>query len=159
MKIGLVAHDKRKHALMQWVEFNAETLFQHDLVCTGTTGYLITELFVKLKMEEGMSCMDAYDLAHSKITRLNSGPLGGDQQMGALIATNQLDALIFLVDCLSMQAHDSDIHALSRLAQLNNIAFACNRTSADMIISSPLFGNPEYQRIKPNFDEYLNRRI
>lgn len=153
MNIALVAHDARKHALIEWVEFNAKILAKHDLICTGTTGRLVEQALNKSfskKVQETFYLKNVYCL--------KSGPLGGDQQMGAMISEGRIDLLIFLVDNLSMQAHDSDIKALSRLAQLYNIPFACNRATADYLISSPLF-NSDYQPIKPDFSTYLNRNI
>lgn len=147
MNITLVAHDNTKPELLEWVEFNSDALKEHTLICTGTTGRLVKELFQKMHPNEKV-----------KIIRLHSGPLGGDQELGAAIAKGDIDIVIFFADNLSVQAHDSDIKALSRLAGLYNIPMACNRSTADFIISSPLFSN-NYQRKHPDFTEYLNRKL
>ncbi len=144
--IALIAHDARKSDLIDWVGRNIDKLCQHKLICTGTTGRLVKELFE----QQG---------AITEIICLKSGPLGGDQQIGALIAEDKIDLLLFLADNLSMQPHDTDIKALSRLAQLYNIPMACNRSTADFIISSPLFTEGNYERKKPDFSEYVNRSI
>ena len=121
MKIGLVAHDECKGGLLQWCAFNRGTLAAHSLVATGTTGPLI-------EMDLGLS-----------VRRLLSGPKGGDQQIGALIATGELDALIFFWDPETPAPHDPDVKALLRLSTLWNVPTACNVATADMLISSPLF--------------------
>lgn len=151
MNIALVAHDGRKKELLEWVKYNAEKLFNHRLFATGTTGKLIQDMF---KEEDGT--FDDED----KITRLLSGPLGGDQQIGAMIAEGKIDVLIFFCDNLITQGHQQDVGALSRLASLYNIPFATNRTTADMILTSSLFDNPEYQRIIPkSIENYAKRDI
>ena len=119
-KIALVAHDHCKMALLEWARFNQGTLSRHDLFATGTTGGMIAE-------ELGL-----------EVKRLLSGPLGGDQQIGALIASGDLDMLVFFWDPMSPQPHDSDVKALVRIAVVWNIPIACNRTSADYLITSPL---------------------
>lgn len=132
MKIGLVAHDGRKGQLLEWCAFNRGTLSAHELIATGTTGTLI-------EMELGLD-----------VTLLLSGPKGGDQQIGALIATNNLDALIFFWDPETPAPHDPDVKALLRLSTLWNVPTACNVSTADMLISSPLFHN-EYTSVRPDF--------
>lgn len=134
MKIGLVAHDGRKGALLEWCAWNLGKLQNHELFATGTTGTLIEH-------ETGM-----------KVTKLLSGPKGGDQQIGAMIAMGQLDALFFFWDPETPQPHDPDVKALLRLATLWNIPHACNTATADMIISSALFGNPDYEPLQPIFE-------
>ncbi len=120
-RIGLVAHDERKKDLLDWVRFNRETLSRHALWATGTTGRILTE---------------ACDL---EIRLLKSGPLGGDQQLGAMIAGGELDILIFFWDPMTAHPHDVDVKALLRMAVLYNVAIACNRATADYLISSDLF--------------------
>ncbi len=137
-KIALIAHDNKKADLLEWVKFNRGTLLKHELYATGTTGKIVEK-------ELG-----------SKITILQSGPLGGDQQIGARIAEGTIDFLIFFWDPLEPLPHDPDIRALLRLAVVWNIPVACNRTSADFLISSPLMGE-EYQRILPDYDSYRQR--
>jgi methylglyoxal synthase len=120
-KIALVAHDERKEDMLEWVKFNARKLSGHELFATGTTGKILAEL------------------CSLKMTRLKSGPLGGDQQIGAMIANGGLDILIFFWDPLTSHPHDVDVKALLRMAVLYNVAVACNRSTADYLISSPLF--------------------
>jgi methylglyoxal synthase len=123
-RIALVAHDDRKGDLLEWAKYNRDLLADHVLCATGTTGRLLSE---------------ALDLP---VTCFQSGPLGGDQQIGALIASGRLDMLIFFWDPMSPQPHDSDVKALVRIAVVWNIPIACNRTSADYLITSPLLGLP-----------------
>ena len=152
MNIALVAHDGRKKELLELVKYNSEKLFNHMLFATGTTGKLIQELFKDEK--------EKTQYYQHKITRLLSGPLGGDQQIGAMIAEGKIDVLIFFCDNLITQGHQQDVGALSRLASLYNIPFATNRTTADMILTSSLFDNPEYQRIIPkSIENYAKRDI
>mgnify|MGYP002682519093 FL=1 len=136
--LALVAHDHKKKDLLEWVKFNEGTLKQHKLYATGTTGKLLEkELNVK-------------------IHKLQSGPLGGDLELGAAIAQRKIDVLIFFWDPLEAQPHDPDIKALLRISVVWNIPVACNRATADYIISSPLM-NSVYQPTLPNYSEYLNR--
>jgi len=137
-KIALVAHDNQKADLMEWVRFNKNLLSQHDLFATGTTGSFLKE---------------ALDL---EIEVLESGPLGGDQQVGALIAEGKIDFLIFFWDPLEPLPHDPDVKALLRLAAVWNIPVACNRATADFLISSPLM-NEEYCRLVPDYKYYRER--
>lgn len=137
-RIALVAHDNRKHDLLEWARFNRGTLSQHDLYATGTTGKMVAS---KLDLE---------------VTCLRSGPLGGDQQVGAMIADGGLDFLIFFWDPLKPQPHDPDVKALLRIAVLYNIPTACNRSTADFLISSPLMSQ-EYERIQIDYSVRLRR--
>ena len=136
--IGLVAHDNKKPDLIEWCRYNRQMLVRHDLVATGTTGTLLED-------ELGVG-----------IVKLNSGPLGGDQQLGALIAQGEVDFLVFFWDPLEAQPHDPDVKALIRLAVVWNIPVACNRATADFLISSPLMTGT-YVRAAPDFGAYLNR--
>ena len=149
--IALVAHDGRKSDLIEWVKFNAAKLSLHNLICTGTTGKLVVNVFKEYEEKEEKS-------TNTAITCLKSGPLGGDQQLGAMIANGDIDFLFFLADNLSTQPHDVDVKALSRLAQLYNIPMACNRSTADFIISSPLF-NEDYIKKEVDFSSYINRKL
>jgi methylglyoxal synthase len=163
MNIALVAHDGRKKELIEWVKYNINELKNHNLFATGTTGKLIKEInipSVPLDREQwGYATQYSYPLA-DKVTCLLSGPLGGDQQIGAMIAEGKIDALIFFCDNLIMQGHQNDVSALTRLASLYNIAFATNRTTADMILTSPLFKDENYKRILPAaIDNYKNRKV
>ena len=167
MNIGLIAHDSRKKELMEWVKYNWETLsdMNNKLYATGTTGKLIIETLVSAHLNAIGDYPEFYpgNLAatyNGRVTCLLSGPLGGDQQMGAMIAEGKIDVLIFFCDNLITQGHQQDVSALSRLASLYNIAFATNRTTADMILTSPLLKDPGYQRILPGaIERYRNRKL
>lgn len=137
--IGLVAHDNRKHDLVAWARYNVETLAQHRLLATGTTGLL-------LERELGLD-----------VRRLKSGPLGGDQQLGALIAEGDIDLLVFFWDPLAPLPHDPDVRALLRISVVWNLPVACNRATADYLISSPLLAAP-YQREIPDYSDYQERQ-
>ena len=139
-RIALVAHDNKKQALVEWAKFNRDLLAHHMVFATGTTGEV-------LEGELGF-----------KITKLQSGPLGGDQQIGAKIADGEIDFLIFFWDPLESQPHDPDVKALLRMAVVWNIPIACNRSTADFMISSPLM-DEEYDRLVPDYDSYRARRI
>lgn len=153
LQIALVAHDGRKDELLTWVKFNAGLLSRHHLYATGTTGRLIEEITVT---EDGNTAMPF----KGKITRLLSGPLGGDQQIGAMIAEGKVDMLIFFCDNLIVQGHQNDVSALSRLASLYNIAFATNRTTADMLLTSALLNDPTYEiHIPECIANYANRTL
>lgn len=145
--ILLIAHDSRKQELLDWVKFNISILKKHSIYATGTTGRLVTEIFNKKLSEPPV------------INLLLSGPCGGDAQAASLIAEGKADILIFFCDNLSIQPHNADIQGLTRLASLYNIAFATNRTTADMILTSSLFGNEDYVPIKQDFSSYLNRKL
>ena len=136
--IALVAHDNKKKDLIEWVRFHRNYLEVHDLYATGTTGTLLEET-----------------LALS-VTKLQSGPLGGDQQIGAKIAEGEIDFIIFFWDPLEPQPHDPDVKALLRIAVLWNIPVACNLATADYLISSPLMSS-EYERSIPDFEAYRER--
>jgi methylglyoxal synthase len=140
MRIGLVAHDNKKRDLIEWAKFNRHILVKHDLVATGTTGTLLEE-------ELGVG-----------IHKLQSGPLGGDQQLGALIAEGSIDFLVFFWDPLEQQPHDPDVKALLRIAVVWNIPVACNRASADLMVSSPLMTSG-YERQLPDYEAYINRYL
>jgi len=137
-KIGLVAHDNKKADLIEWAKFNKTLLAHHKIYATGTTGTL-------LEKELGL-----------KIKKLQSGPLGGDQQIGAKIVDNEIDFLIFFWDPLEPQPHDPDVKALLRMAIVWNIPIACNRSSADFMISSSLMDS-DYDRLVPDYDSYHKR--
>jgi len=139
-KIALVAHDNRKRALAEWARFNRDLLAHHDLYATGTTGEM-------LERELGLC-----------ITKLQSGPLGGDQQVGAMIVDGRIDFLIFFWDPLEAQPHDPDVKALLRMAVVWNIPIACNRASADFMISSPLMDD-RYDRLVPDYEGYRHRPV
>ena len=150
--IALVAHDNRKKDLTEWVEWNYQLLLKHKLVCTGTTGKMVEETINARLKEEGDS------IGQCQIMKLNSGPLGGDQQLGAMISEGGIDLVIFLWDPLLPQAHDVDVKALLRIAAVYNIPIACNRATADFIISSPLM-TQAYQRALTDYSRWLDREI
>ena len=139
-RIGLVAHDNKKRDLIEWSRYNRVLLERHDLVATGTTGTLLE------------------DSLGVGIEKLQSGPLGGDQQLGALIAEGDVDLLVFFWDPLEPQPHDPDVKALLRIAVVWNIPIACNRASADFMISSPLMTS-DYMREVPDYGPYVNRLV
>jgi methylglyoxal synthase len=137
-KIALVAHDNKKTDLLEWAKFNQDLLAQHELYATGTTGSLLEQ---ELAVE---------------VHKLQSGPLGGDQQIGAKIAEGEIDFIIFFWDPLEPHPHDPDVKALLRIAMVWNIPVACNRASADFMISSPLMTG-EYERFVPDYRDYRGR--
>lgn len=138
-RIALVAHDNKKKELVNWVSRHQVRLAQSSLVATGTTGRLINEA------------------TGIVVERLRSGPLGGDQQIGARIADGNIDMLVFFWDPLEAMSHDPDIKALLRLATLWNIPVACNSSTADFLLHSPLMGG--YMRESPNFEHYVHRKL
>jgi methylglyoxal synthase len=139
-RIALVAHDNKKKDIIEWAIYNKHALTRHELIATGTTGSLLE---------------DALD---RPLKKLLSGPLGGDQQLGALIAEGHIDVLIFFWDPMEAQPHDPDIKALLRVAVTYNIPFACDRSTADFIMTSPLMSE-EYNCVIPDYSIYLKRKI
>lgn len=149
--IALVAHDNRKKDLIEWVEWNVDILLKHKLTCTGTTGTLV-EKAIRRKLAKKNVPPDF------TIQKLRSGPLGGDQQLGALITEGEIDFVIFFWDPMEPHPHDVDVKALLRIAVLYNIPMACNRSTADFMISSPLL-EQEYNPIVKDYSEYLQRDL
>lgn len=139
-RIAMVAHDNKKKDLIEWAEFNKVVLARHELIATGTTGKLLEQ-----KLDR-------------PVKSLLSGPLGGDQQIGALIAGGDIDLLIFFFDPMEAQPHDSDVKALLRVAVAWNCIVALDRATADFILTSPLMMD-EYVASIPDYTTYLNRRI
>jgi methylglyoxal synthase len=137
-RIALVAHDNKKLDLLQWAKFNRELLLDHELCSTGTTGQMLED-------ELGVT-----------VFKFRSGPLGGDQQIGAKIADGDIDFLIFFWDPLEPLPHDTDVKALLRIAVVWNIPVACNRATADFMISSVLMSR-EYERLSPSYEPYIKR--
>ena len=139
-RIALVAHDKKKTDLMDWAVHNRKMLAEHELLATGTTGKMLEE---KLGLP---------------VKKLLSGPLGGDQQIGSLIAEGKIDLIVFFWDPMEAQPHDSDVKALLRLAVAWNILMACNRTTADFILTSHLMDDA-YEAQVPDYSNYLSRSV
>lgn len=154
-KLALVAHDNMKRDLAEWVAWNSRKLSGHRLVCTGTTGRMVADTlrkhFVAMADEEAMPALE--------ITLLKSGPLGGDQQLGAMIAEGGISSLIFFWDPMAAQPHDVDVKALLRLATLYNVPTAINRSSADILISSPLFDDDDYEPAIKDYRAYVERKL
>lgn len=146
--IALVAHDGMKRDLAKWVEENYRRLLTHKLICTGTTGKLVEDTIA-----------DNSDGSRElEIVRLKSGPLGGDQQLGALIAEDKIDMVIFLCDPMTSQPHDVDVKALIRLSSVYNVPMALNLSTADYLISSDLF-DKNYTRKVKDYSTYIERTL
>lgn len=139
-RIAMVAHDNKKAELIEWAIYNKTSLAKHELIATGTTGKLLEEELDR------------------PVKKMLSGPLGGDQQIGAMIAEGKIDVLIFFWDPMEAQPHDSDVKALLRLGVAWNILLACDRATADFILTSPLIMD-EYEIIIPDYSEYMNRKL
>jgi len=148
--IALVAHDNCKKDMVEWVQWNWEILKDHKIISTGTTGRMVAEALAS-RMNKGTS-------KAVSIKRLKSGPFGGDQQMGAMIAEGKIDVLIFFWDPMEPHPHEVDVKALERISVLYNIPVACNRSTADFIISSELF-KTDYKIIATDYSWYTNRKI
>lgn len=152
--LALVAHDNMKRDLAEWVDWNSSKLCRHHLVCTGTTGKMVEKTLRAHREEYDEEGATKPEL---RITLLKSGPLGGDQQLGSLIADGRINALIFLWDPMSAQPHDVDVKALLRLATLYNVPTAINRSTADFLISSPLYEDDDYQPDVKDYKSYVER--
>ena len=139
-RIALVAHDHKKVDMVEWVTFNKDVLTRHELLATGTTGKMIENALDR------------------PVKKLLSGPLGGDQQIGSMITSGEIDIVIFFWDPMEAQAHDTDIKALLRICVVWNIPMACDRATADFMITSN-FMHDEYEIILPDYDNYLKRTI
>ncbi len=149
-RIALVAHDNRKKDLSEWVDHNWNNLKSHKLICTGTTGKMVEETINRRLVEAAGKPIT--------ITRLKSGPLGGDQQLGALISEGKIDLMVFFWDPMQPQPHDVDVKALLRITVLYNVPTACNRSTADFLITSTLFNERYSPKIK-DYSEYINRTL
>jgi len=139
-RIALVAHDNKKTDLIEWAIYNRTVLAKHELLATGTTGKMIEEALDR------------------PVKKLLSGPLGGDQQIGSMIATGDIDVMIFFWDPMEAQPHDSDVKALLRLCVAWNIPMACDRSTADFLLTSPCM-HDEYEITIPDYSSYLTRKI
>ena len=149
--IGLVAHDNCKDNLAEWVAFNKDKLKKHNLYSTGTTGRMVEE-----EINKGI---DKAGRDYFQVKKLKSGPLGGDQQIGAMIAEGKIDILFFFWDPMTQQPHDVDVKALLRITVLYNIPTASCRSTADFLISSPLFEDPTYKKKENDYSSYIYRKI
>lgn len=145
LRIALVAHDNRKADLVEWAVFNADFLSEHQLVCTGTTGSLVVQAF----KDKGV---------HADVTCMNSGPLGGDAEIAALVVRKQIDLAIFLIDDLNAQPHEADIQMLLRQCRVHNVPIACNRYSADLMITSTLWDKHDYTPTEPKYIKFKRKK-
>lgn len=140
LTIALVAHDKRKVDMVEWAIHNASLLSKHRLVCTGTTGSLIRKALDEMGINAEITCM-------------NSGPMGGDAEIAAMVVRKQIDLAVFLIDDMNPQPHEADIQMLLRQCRIHNVPIACNRYSADLMITSSLWDNDDYE---PSAPKYIN---
>lgn len=145
LMIALVAHDHRKSDLVEWAVFNADFLSKHRLVCTGTTGSLVQEAFEMKGIRADVTCM-------------NSGPLGGDAEIAALVVRKQVDLAVFLIDDLNAQPHEADIQMLLRQCRIHNVPIACNRYSADLMITSTLWEKTDYTPTEPKYIRFKRKK-
>ena len=141
LKIALVAHDHRKADMVEWCYYNSDFLSMHHLVCTGTTGHLIKEAFDKKGIEVEISCM-------------HSGPLGGDAEIAAMVVRKEIDLAVFLIDDLNPQPHEADIQMLLRQCRVHNIPIACNRYSADLMLTSSMWDDDSYVPMEPKYIKF-----
>jgi methylglyoxal synthase len=141
LTIALVAHDKRKADMVDWAVYNADMLSKHKLICTGTTGKLILKALQNKGVEVDLTCM-------------NSGPLGGDAEIAALVVRKQINLAIFLIDDLNPQPHEADIQMLLRQCRIHNVPIACNRYSADLMITSTLWDDEDYVPTEPRYIQF-----
>ncbi len=141
LTIALVAHDRRKADIVEWAIYNADFLSKHQLVCTGTTGSLIQKAFEEKHIKADIICM-------------NSGPLGGDAEIAAKVVRHEIDLAIFLIDDLNAQPHEADIQMLLRQCRVHNVPIACNRYSADLMITSTLWNTKEYSPTDPIYKDF-----
>ncbi|HPW90667.1 MAG TPA: methylglyoxal synthase [Paludibacteraceae bacterium] len=141
LTIALVAHDQRKADMVEWAVFNADFLAQHKIVCTGTTGSLIEKAFTEKGVE-------------ADIKRMNSGPYGGDAEIAAMVVRKEIDLAVFLIDDLNPQPHEADIQMLLRQCRIHNVPIACNRYSADLMITSTLWDDETYRPTAPQYVHY-----
>ncbi|MGL5228206.1 MAG: methylglyoxal synthase [Bacteroidales bacterium] len=142
LTIALVAHDYRKVDMVEWALHNAESLAHHKLVCTGTTGRLIQQAFEEKGYQADITCM-------------NSGPLGGDAEIAAMVVRKEINLAIFLIDDLNAQPHEADIQMLLRQCRVHNVPIACNRYSADLMITSTLWDDESYVPVEAKYVRYV----
>ena len=144
LTIALVAHDNRKADMVDWAVFNADMLSKHKLICTGTTGGLIEKAMNEKGVKVDITCM-------------NSGPLGGDAEIAALVVRKQINLAVFLIDDLSAQPHEADIQMLLRQCRIHNVPIACNRYSADLMITSTLWDKEDYVPSEPRYIKFKRK--
>lgn len=141
LTIALVAHDHRKADMVEWCEFNYQFLKYHHLICTGTTGTVIRQMFDNKGIDMEITCM-------------NSGPLGGDAEIAAMVVRKEIDLAVFLIDDLNPQPHEADIMMLLRQCRVHNVPIACNRYSADLMITSTLWDDDQYTPTAPKYERF-----
>jgi methylglyoxal synthase len=141
LKIVLVAHDRRKSDMVDWAVYNAVVLSKHKMICTGTTGGLIANAFKEKNIEADITCV-------------SSGPFGGDAEIAAMVVKNEINLAIFLIDDLNPQPHEADIQMLLRQCRIHNIPIACNRYSADLMITSLLWDIEDYIPTTPKYEKF-----
>jgi len=141
LTIALVAHDQRKADMVEWAVFNADFLAQHNIVCTGTTGSMIEKAFAEKGVE-------------AEVQRMHSGPYGGDAEIAAMVVRKEIDLAVFLIDDLNAQPHEADIQMLLRQCRVHNVPIACNRYSADLMITSTLWDEESYEPTDPQYIHY-----
>lgn len=141
LTIALVAHDNRKADMVDWAVFNADMLSKHKLICTGTTGKLIQKAMEEKGVKVDITCM-------------NSGPMGGDAEIAALVVRKKINLAVFLIDDLNPQPHEADIQMLLRQCRVHNVPIACNRYSADLMITSTLWDKEGYVPSEPRYIKY-----
>jgi len=144
LKIAIVAHDRRKKDMVDWALFNAEMLSKHQIVCTGTTGGLIKSAFEEKNIDADITCV-------------NSGPLGGDAEIAAMVVRKEIQLAIFLIDDLNSQPHEADIQMLLRQCRIHNVPIACNRYSADLMITSTLWDDENYTPSTPLYTDFIRK--
>lgn len=141
LTIALVAHDHRKSDMVEWAIYNAEMLSKHKLICTGTTGSLIENALSEIGIKADITCM-------------HSGPMGGDAEIAALVVRKQVNLCVFLIDDLNAQPHEADIQMLLRQCRVHNVPIACNRYSADLMITSTLWDSDDYVPKEPRYVKF-----
>lgn len=141
LTIALVAHDQRKADMVDWVIYNSDFLSRHHLVCTGTTGSLVRDALQNEGVETEITCM-------------NSGPMGGDAEIAAMVVRKEIDLAVFLIDDLNAQPHEADIMMLLRQCRVHNVPIACNRYSADLMITSDLWDDDSYVPMVPRYEKF-----
>ena len=144
LKIAIVAHDRRKKDMVDWALFNAEMLSKHQIVCTGTTGGLIKSAFEEKNIDADITCV-------------NSGPLEGDAEIAAMVVRKEIQLAIFLIDDLNSQPHEADIQMLLRQCRIHNVPIACNRYSADLMITSTLWDDENYTPSTPLYTDFIRK--